>query len=213
MSNATQSLLSNRLQLSVSRETAERLDTYAALLIKWNKSINLVSPKTIEDLWERHILDSAQLATLEPDAKRWADLGSGAGLPGVIVAAIQADQAQDFSISMVESDRRKCLFMTTALREMGLTANVLTKRIESDPIEKYDVVSARALAPLSELLTYAEKYSAEGSHCLFLKGRNADAELTEARRDWHIDLDRIPSKTDTGAVVLRIKEFSRVSHI
>lgn len=213
MSESARALLADCLGLSVSRETAERLEVYSALLTKWNQSINLVSPTTINDLWSRHIIDSAQLITLAGGPTSWVDLGSGGGLPGIIVAAILAETTPKCDVTLIESDRRKCLFMATALREMGLKATIQTRRIESTSQDRYHITSARALAPLTNLLFLAEAYRASNGTCLFPKGRNAEAELTQARRDWHIEVDRIPSQTDPEAVILRIKEFSRVSTI
>lgn len=194
----------------VSRETIERLGVYQALLKKWNPKINLVSKSTIEDSWERHFVDSAQVWNLAPDSARiWLDIGSGAGFPGLVMAAMAAELQPNLTVTLIESDRRKCTFMQTAAREMGVNVTILSERIEALPPQNADVISARALASLPDLLEFAEMHRKPNGVCLFPKGAKADKELTQAAISWHISHETIPSITDSDAVILRIGEFHR----
>lgn len=197
--------------LDVSRETSERLRLLADLLRKWSPRINLVAKGTLEEAWERHVVDSAQIFALRPaGARDWADLGSGGGFPGLVIAALAAEAAPELRVTLVESDSRKCAFLATAAREMGVEARVVTSRIEALPRTVRDVVSARALAPLPRLLELAEGQAGPGTICLFPKGAGAACELTRAARNWHIRHRAHPSVTDPNAVVLELQEFSRV---
>lgn len=195
----------------VSRETMNRLKIYAAHLQKWNQRINLVSPSTINDLWARHIEDSAQLSVLVEEPRNWVDLGSGAGLPGLIIAALLSEKNSTFRMTCVESDLRKCVFMREVSREMGLNVTISHHRIETNVDPKFDVISARALAPLSKLLHYADGYRSPGAICLFPKGQSVEQELTDARDHWVLDAEKIASTTERQACILRVREFSRVS--
>ncbi|MBL4874214.1 MAG: 16S rRNA (guanine(527)-N(7))-methyltransferase RsmG [Rhodobacteraceae bacterium] len=195
----------------VSRETMGRLEAYAALLIKWNPKINLVAKSTITDVWHRHMADSAQLWALTPaDVSTWVDIGSGAGFPGLVIGAIAAEKSPDMKITLVESDRRKSIFLQTAARKMGIAVEVITKRIEQLEPQNADILSARALSSLPQLLEFAEKHRNENGICLFPKGARVDSELTEASSCWHMAYETIPSMTDRDAVILRIGEFKRV---
>ena len=195
----------------VSRETMDRLEAYAALLVKWNPKINLVAKSTIPEVWHRHMADSAQLWALAPKgAKSWMDIGSGAGLPGLVIAAIAAEKAPDLKVSLVESDRRKSVFLQSAAREMGITVEVITKRIEALEPQGVDILSARALSSLPQLLEFTEKHRKPEGVCLFPKGARVDSELTEASSCWHMAYQTFPSMTDADAVILRIGEFKRV---
>ena len=190
----------------VSRETAERLGIFAAELTRWQRALNLVSPASLPDLWSRHIDDSLQLAELEPEAATWLDLGSGGGLPGLIVAAVNPSRR----VTLIESDSRKCAFLRSTAHRMGLDVDVVTARIEATapriaPAQK--VVSARALAPLTRLLAYAQPFLAAGATGLFPKGRNAAHELTEATESWIFDADIVPSRTDPEGRILRVRDF------
>ncbi len=195
-------------EFDVSRETCERLEAYIALLTRWNARINLVAPATIETAWTRHVADSAQLFDLAPEsASSWLDLGSGAGLPGLPVAALAAEKAPDLHVTLVESDTRKAAFLATAAREMDLDVTVEPHRIEALTPRPYDVVSARALAPLGRLCALAHRFSGRGTVFLFPKGARVDSELTAATAGWHIRAERIASRTDPEATVLRIVEL------
>jgi len=195
-------------EFDVSRETCQRLEAYIALLARWNARINLVAPATIKTAWTRHVADSAQLFDLAPEsASSWLDLGSGAGLPGLPVAALAAEKAPDLHVTLVESDTRKAAFLVTAAREMDLDVTVEPHRIEALTPRPYDVVSARALAPLGRLCALAHRFSGRGTVFLFPKGARVDSELTAATAGWHIRAERIASRTDPEATVLRIVEL------
>lgn len=178
------------------------------LLARWNRRINLVAPGTLENAWERHVADSAQLFELRPaGAQSWIDLGAGGGLPGLPVAALAAEKAPELRVTLVEAGRRKAAFLASAAREMGLDIAIESRRIEDMPASPYDVVSARALAPLDRLCSLAHRFGGPGTVFLFPKGRQFDSELTAATARWHIQAERIASRTDPEAAVLRISEL------
>ena len=195
----------------VSRETADLLSTYVEILLKWNRKINLIGRTTTQDIWHRHIADSAQLSSLVPSASSWIDLGSGAGLPALVVAALKQVSTPDFRMTVVESDQRKCAFMAEASRQMGISVTILNTRIEQVEPKPYDVISARALAPLDKLLSFAEPFTHSETVCLFPKGVKADRELTDAEKHWHMTVEKLPSATDDASAILRIGAFHRVS--
>jgi 16S rRNA (guanine527-N7)-methyltransferase len=188
----------------VSRETRERLETLLALVGKWTRRINLVAASTVEDGWRRHILDSIQVHWAAPAAQHWADLGTGGGFPGLVVAVLEAERTTPARVTLVESDRRKCTFLRTALRETGAQATVVDARIEEVPPLGADVLSARALAPLGTLLGFAHRHLAPGGTALFPKGARWREEIAAAERDWTFSAEPIPSITDPDAVLLRI---------
>jgi 16S rRNA (guanine527-N7)-methyltransferase len=189
----------------VSRETLQRLQIYADLLVKWQARINLVGPDTLPDLWQRHFLDSAQLYPLiPPSCRRLVDLGSGAGFPGLVLAIMGAAD-----VHLVESDSRKCAFLREVARVTGTKVTIIDKRIEQIPPLEADVITARALAPLARLLDWAHPHFAPGGQCLFLKGRGSEDELTAAAKEWHISPERVPSQTGAGGLILHFKEVCR----
>lgn len=195
----------------VSRETMARLRIYESLLHKWNPAINLVSRNSLDDLWHRHFADSAQTFRLRGDrAVRWADLGSGGGFPGMVIAIMATEAAPDLRVTLVESDMRKAAFLTTVARETGTLATVVAERIEAVAPLAADIVSARALAPLDALLAYAEPHIGSQGKALFLKGSSAQAELDMAVRNWRFTSQAHPSLTDPAAVIIEIKGLSRV---
>jgi 16S rRNA (guanine527-N7)-methyltransferase len=186
----------------VDTETAERMSVFVAQLEKWQKAINLIGPKTLPQLWERHILDSLQLVPLiPPEARVIVDLGSGAGFPGMILALLAR-----WTVHLVESDSRKAVFLRDSARLCGVEAIVHAARIESVTGIAADVITARALAPVSDLLRYAQGFRHSRTLMLFLKGRNAQAELTQAEKNRTLRIDKIPSITDPQAVILKIDE-------
>lgn len=194
--------------LDVSRETYARLETHLRLLAKWNQAINLVARSTLPDAWTRHVADSAQLISHAPaDARTWLDLGSGAGFPGLVIAAIAAERRPALRLTLVESDQRKAAFLAAAAREMGLAPAIRADRAEALPPEPHCVVSARALAPLPRLLALAARFTGPETVLLFPKGSDADRELTAAEADWHYHLDAWPSLTNPGARILRFSEL------
>ncbi|MCW8307807.1 16S rRNA (guanine(527)-N(7))-methyltransferase RsmG [Acidiphilium sp. PA] len=197
-----------RSETFVSRETNEPLRTYSASIKKWTDKINLIARKDANDeaIWERHILDSRQIVPLIPaGVTRAIDLGSGAGLPGMVVAI----ERPDIHVSMIEADRRKAAFLQTMVATLGLSATVVAERIEMARIAPVALVMARALAPLPDLLVYAVPLLAPGGVCLFMKGRNAEAEIAAAAADWRMVVERFASQTDPDAMILRISEVRR----
>lgn len=192
---------------SVSRETIARLEIYETLLRKWQASINLVAPSTLDEIWNRHFWDSAQLVPLAPNAVKWLDLGSGAGFPGLVVAILLADRP-GFAMRLVESDQRKSIFLREVIRATGAPATVHTVRIEQfvwpegEPLP--DVVSARALAALPKLLGWASSFWGKATIGLFLKGQGASAELTESAKDWIFESEAIASQSDPSGTVLKL---------
>ncbi len=189
----------------VSRETLARLEAYAALLRQWSARLNLVGRETLPDLWRRHILDSAQLYPLLPGAARsLVDLGSGAGLPGLILAILGAR-----GVELVEADSKKCAFLFEAARVTGASLTIHRQRIESVPAHPVDIVTARALLPLDRLLPLAARFLGEGTRCLFLKGERAAEELTLAREAWTMTVVRHKSRSDPRGVVLELQGVHR----
>ena len=190
----------------VSRETLARLERYAALLADWNSRHNLISERSLEDLWRRHFWDSAQLAPLVPaNARTLADLGSGAGFPGLVLAELLRNRV---SVTLNEATAKKCAFLAAAAEAMELQVNIQNRRMEGAPNRPFDVITARACAPLSKLLGYAYRFAGPNSVCLFLKGQNVGAELTEAHKSWKMEARQIPSLTDPSGVILELRELS-----
>lgn len=196
--------------LSVSDETLAALRGFDAALRKWSNAINLVSPSTLTESWERHILDSAQLFALVPDgARHWADLGAGGGLPGLVIAILGRDTG--LRVTLVESDRRKSAFLRQQIATQGLPARVEIARAEGLAPLNADVVSARALAPLPRLLPMVARHLASGGTALLPKGRRWATEQAEARANWSYDLDELPSAIDTEARILRMTNVRRTA--
>lgn len=197
--------------LDVSRETLEKLDQYLGLLRKWNHKINLVSPSTLETAWDRHIADSAQLFAVRPErVDLWADLGSGGGFPGMVVAILAQQHSPGQRTVLVESDHRKAAFLRTVARETQTPVEIIAERIEAVPPLGADVVSARALAPLPKLLGYVARHCRPEGTALLLKGAQVQSELSDARKYWHFQSEESPSVTDPQAVVLKLKELRGV---
>ncbi|MXQ08250.1 16S rRNA (guanine(527)-N(7))-methyltransferase RsmG [Alphaproteobacteria bacterium GH1-50] len=197
--------------VNVSRETLERLDIYESLVQKWTRRINLIAPGTLNALWSRHFLDSAQLLELAPEsAETWCDLGSGGGFPGAVIAILSAERAPARSTTLIESDQRKATFLRTVSRETGVRFQVLAERIEAAEPQQADIVSARALAPLPELLPLVVRHVSASGRALLLKGAGHAVELSNALERWRFDCETHPSKTDSEAVVLNIGEIERV---
>lgn len=194
---------------SVSRETHQKLEIYVEMLEKWNKSINLVSKSTLKEVWRRHIEDSLQIADEGDNVASWVDLGSGGGLPGLIIAAAKNETSTSTHITMIESDQRKCAFIAAAANAMDLSVSIECRRIEESTTQSYDVISARALAPLSNLLELAQPYRHEKTICIFPKGANAEAEMKAASEDWSVRYQAIKSSTNPTATIFKIQDFSR----
>ena len=198
---------------NVSRETYDKLRAYEALIQKWNPSINLVGKSTLSDVWNRHIIDSTQVyfAAAGEQSSIWTDIGSGGGLPGIVIATLARGEDRQTNVTMVESDKRKSVFLRTAIRELDLSnAKVTNERIESAQIQISDIVSARALAPLAELFSLSQSFSDQNTTFLFQKGKNWASEIEIAQNHWSFDFDAIKSETDSNAVILKIRGLSRV---
>lgn len=197
--------------LDVSRETNERLTIYADLLRLWNSKINLVAPSTIEDLWSRHFIDSAQLYDLAANSvEHWADLGSGGGFPGLVIAILAQGEAMPLRITLVESDARKSAFLRTVLRETGVAASVITERAENVPPLDASVVSARALAPMAKLLTFAHRHLAQDGVALLPKGQNWEKEVRDAQSAWRFSYRIDKSVLEQNSVILSVTGVGRV---
>lgn len=183
-----------------------RLSAYVATLEKWQRRMNLVSNRSLADVWRRHLLDSAQLLDIAPpDANIWYDLGSGAGFPGLVLAILGAGE-----VHLVESDSRKCAFLAEAARATQTAVNIHNCRIEalwreSEKPSTVDVVTARALADIDKLLNLAEPLATQHTVCLFMKGQDVEKELTKSQKLGTLAVDYVPSTTNPGSVVLRIK--------
>jgi len=191
--------------IPVSRETLARLEAYAALLTRWSARINLIGRDTIADLWRRHILDSAQLRAFVPNrARSMIDLGSGAGLPGLVLAILGVP-----GVELIEADSRKCAFLREALRVTGAAALIRPCRIEAVPRHPVDIITARACAPLDRLVGLAEPFLGPDSECLFLKGERIEQELTIAREGWTMTVSACQSRSDPRGVVLRLQQVAR----
>jgi len=191
----------------VTEATLGRLHVYAVLLEKWQKKINLVGPATIPDLWQRHMMDSAQLYPQLPrSCCEIMDFGSGAGFPGLVLAIMGGPR-----VTLVESDGRKCAFLAEVMRacETGPAVRLENRRIEDLQSAQADVVTSRALAPLDKLLGFAEPFLGKGSVCLFLKGKKADEELTDAGKNWMMRVSKIQSLTDTSGAILKLENIVR----
>jgi len=191
--------------IDVSRETLDRLTAYVALLVRWNQRINLVGRTTIGDVWRRHILDSAQLFRLIPPASHClVDLGAGAGLPGLVLAVMGVPE-----VHLVESDQRKAAFLREAVRITGAGAIIHAQRIEKLPAFAADVVTARALAPLPQLLELSEKFITPRTTCLFLRGAGGEDDLTALAKAWTMRINHFPSVSDPTGNILRLDNFAR----
>lgn len=194
---------------NVSRETLARLKAFVALLEDWNRRHNLVSRSSLADVWRRHLFDSAQLAGLIPEnARSLVDLGSGAGFPGVVLAALMVARPE-FRTVLCEATRKKCDFLAAAAAEIGVAVEIRNSRIEDAPPEIFDVVTARACAPLPRLLEYATRFQGPDTKNLFLKGQNVGAELTEAHRYWEMQATQRPSRSDPSGTILEIEGLCR----
>ena len=189
----------------VSRETLARLEAYAALLVRWSGRINLVAASTLDALWRRHFLDSAQLLPfVPPDARNLIDLGSGAGFPGLVLAIMGVP-----GVELVEADARKCAFLREAARVATAPVVIHNARIDSLPPRVVDVVTARGVAPLARLLPWAERLIGRETVCLFPKGGQAGQEVVAARQSWNMDVESHDSCTDPRGVILCLRRVSR----
>jgi 16S rRNA (guanine527-N7)-methyltransferase len=184
-----------------------KLELYEKLLLQWQKAVNLVAPDSLADAWQRHFADSAQLLPLAPHAKTWVDLGSGAGFPGLVIAILLANQ-KDCTVHLIESNSRKCAFLAEVARQTGAPVKIHNARIgdaaKSGAVPVANIVTARALAPLDELLGLALPFSGDASFGLFFKGREADAEVAAARKRWEFNATTHRSLSGTDGKILAI---------
>ena len=192
------------LARDVSRETLERLTVFADLLVRWNARINLVSARDFDQLWARHIADSLQLMPDLPIGAGFIDLGSGGGFPGLVLAIVTNNP-----VTLIESDLRKASFLREAARATAAPATVHTGRIEVAQLPPTGIVTARALAPLPQLLAWATRFLDADGICLFLKGRGVGAELTAALAEWHMTVSQRASRTDPDGVILSLSGIRR----
>jgi 16S rRNA (guanine527-N7)-methyltransferase len=197
--------------LNVSRETIGRLDLYADLIFKWQKAINLVAPSTLPTLWTRHISDCAQLAELGVEHRKWVDLGSGAGFPGLVIAILSLDRGGT-TVHLVESDQRKASFLKEAIRITGAPAVVSAARVEAvlpGLVGEVTAVTARAFAALLDLLEMAEPLLTTATTGFFPKGQTLDSELERAAQIFDFDAELVPSRTDTTGRIAIIRRLRR----
>lgn len=209
-----------RAKTGVSRETLARFEVLRALLLKWQARINLIGPSTRDDIWRRHFFDSAQLYPLLPPPEAaetlqvLADLGSGAGFPGLALALMASGENRPLATNLIESDQRKAAFLIEAVRMLALTESVTVhnRRVESlgsDLVNRVDIVTARALADLRQLLDWSASLLRRSGVCLFLKGTSASDELTLAHKVWKMRAEMLPSRSDPSGIVLRLGDISR----
>ncbi len=195
--------------LPVSRETAEKLEIYAELLRRWQRAMPLVAEADLPDLYRRHFADCAQLVTVMPEARSWVDIGSGAGLPGLVVALVGGEGTR---VDLIESNRRKCAFLREVIRETGAPATVHEGRAEAllaDWEGPVDAVSGRAVTSLVRLLDLALPLMREGTRTAFHKGRDYQREIAEATQSWSFDLVKHDSRIGGGGVILEISNLRR----
>lgn len=184
------------------------LERFTDRLAEANAVMNLVGPDTLPDVWNRHVWDSAQLLDQAQDARTWADLGAGAGFPGVVLAILLKGRA-DARVWLIDSLGKRCRFLQAVVDDLGLPATVINGRAEEQAL-KVDVVTARAVAPMEKLLGYAQPYLQRGAQGLFLKGEKAEAELIEARKVWHFDSDLSVSRSDPRGRIVSVRSLRRV---
>lgn len=197
--------------LNVSRETMDDLRAFCRLVERWNPAINLVSKAGLAGLWNRHVLDSAQIFPfVPPEARLWCDLGSGGGFPGLVIAVMAKRELPNLEVVLVESDQRKAVFLSEVARLMKLRVQVRVERIETLEPQNADILSARALAPLATLCGFASRHMKPDGLAIFPKGVNAAEEIREAGQTWAFDLTRHTSQTEAGAAILLLRGIHNV---
>ena len=197
--------------LNVSRETIDRLRTYEKLVIKWSKTINLVSLGDLNKIWDRHILDCMQIYPHLPDRPAsYLDFGSGGGFPAVVLSALLFENDPNIKIYLAESDGRKAAFLRTVFREIQIPGIVFTERVQQVDLPPADVISARAVAALSDLFSMAETLINKETVCFFPKGKTWKKEVEEAEKKWHFCCETVKSQTQSEAVILKLGSIERV---
>ena len=194
----------------VSHETVTRLDLFVDLFLRWQRAVQLVSASSVPKLWTRHIADSLQLVDLARGASSWADLGTGGGFPGLIVAIALAERA-GATVHLIESDSRKAAFLREAARQTRAPAKIHAERVESvaKRIAPIEVVTARALAPVARIIELSEPFLSRGATGIYLKGQDVDNELTEAAKSWKLQSRLLPSRTDPRGKILVIESAAQ----
>lgn len=198
------------LPSNVSRETQEALQDYANELRRWTKAINLVSPKTVDEIETRHIADSSQIFSIAPDdVESWCDMGSGGGLPGIVLAIHCLKESPSTRFHLIESDKRKCAFLRMMVSRFSLNVQVWQARVEDVPPQYSNVVSARALAPLTDLMKMSMRHLENGGVSIFPKGADFAKEVEIARNDWDFELEEYTSQTDDNSRILLVRNLKR----
>ena len=196
--------------MGASPDAMARMDAFLAMLTDWNGRMNLVGPSALADFWGRHAYDSAQLLKLAPEARIWADLGAGAGFPGIVLAIFLKDR-DGANIHLIESMAKRCAFLRSVSIDLGLPTLIHNSRAESLHLSPIDVVTARALAPMPRLLEYAQPLLQGSAIGLFLKGRDVEQELEEAKKSWRFEVSLSPSSSDPEGRIVSLKRLSRVT--
>ena len=194
--------------LDVSRETLNCFFQYETLLSKWNRKINLVSKNTLGDIWERHFLDSGQIINhIDASGKKWVDVGSGAGFPGLVVALLLRDRKIDIDLTLVEKNQKKVFFLNEVIRQFDLSVKVVHNNIGDIETLNADILTARAFSELNELIEIAYHHGKRGCICLFLKGENYSSELDKTLNYWFFDYDVLDSLTNSSGKIIRVKNI------
>lgn len=202
--------MASHLVFHVKQAALDELERFRHYLTERNEVMNLVGPATLTQYWSRHVLDSAQLLDHVPQARLWADLGAGAGFPGVVLAILlKHAQAGDSHVYLVDSLHKRCRFLSEIVQDLDLPATVINARAEAVSL-KVDVVTARAMAPLPKLLGFAQGFFTQGAEGWFLKGESVDAEIAEARKTWRFEADTYKSVSDPRGRVVHIRSVRRV---
>jgi 16S rRNA (guanine527-N7)-methyltransferase len=195
-------------RFNVSRETLLALESYEALIKKWAHQINLIGPSTINHFWTRHVLDCAQLLPLSGSGTtKAADFGTGAGLPGLILARLLQDQVDHGQMILVEASAKRCGFLREGARTLGVNVKIIQEKIETVMPEKVDFVTARAFAPLTKLLEYSYPWSQQGARLVFFKGEDVQREIDQASTNWTFQSRVTPSITDSRGCLVEIEDL------
>jgi len=196
-----------RARANASSEQIADLEAFRLRLVEANAVMNLVGPDSLPDFWNRHVWDSAQLLDLAPEAKTWADLGAGAGFPGLVLS-IMLKGRDGAHVWLIDSLSKRCRFLREVVDALSLPATVIVGRAEAQSVT-CDIVTARAVAPMDKLLGYAQPYFQRGAQGLFLKGERAESELIEARKSWHFEAELAPSQSDVRGRIVTIRSLRR----
>ena len=194
--------------LNVSRETINSFSEYEALLSKWNKKINLISPNTLVDLWVRHFLDSGQIINhVDASGKKWVDVGAGAGFPGLVVALLLRDRKIDCDMVLVERNTKKVFFLNEVIRKLNLNVKVVNNNVDAIEPLNADILTARAFSELKKLIELSVRHRKEKGVCFFLKGENYRFELDKTLNYWFFDYDILDSISNYSGKIIRVKKI------